>query len=351
MECFRIDESGYTGYDLLNSDQRFQGAAAIAIDNADARRLIKMYFPKLQSVELKYRSISRRHTYHAPLRELHQHLLADYKCVTSVCDKGYLLALMFLDYAVEPFYFERGFNFYEDGQNYAMASLLYRAGPALLGENELATLFSVFQRTVKIKTPQSLRDLVAAARRTRWHKLPEVLGPLAQYAAPECLDAIVTPGVDTDAIPVVLQSLICRMEAIASGPYCVEHDESKNLLAYHDYFLRLIEHEEEVEFRTTQETTIRFPLQLTDVKYVNSKLHPAIQLADLLIGIAIDAANHLAGFRSGGLDPEQVFSLYKDQQLLCLAPDLNFEAQRRFRKGSQSSKLIDYFANNFSRTT
>lgn len=28
MECFRIDEGGYTGFDLLNLDQRFQGAAA-----------------------------------------------------------------------------------------------------------------------------------------------------------------------------------------------------------------------------------------------------------------------------------------------------------------------------------
>ena len=349
MECFRIDESGYTGYDLLNSHQRFQGAAAIAIDNADARRLIIEHFPRLQAVELKYRSISRRSSYQAPLRELHQLLLTDYRCVTSVCDKGYLLALMFLDYAVEPFYFERGVNFYEDGQNYAMASLLYRAGPTLLGENELATLFSVFQRAVKTKTRKSLRDLVSAARRTRWHQMPEVLGPLAQYAAPECLNAIATPGVDTDAIPVVLQSLICRMDAIANGPYRVEYDESKNLLVYHDYFLRLIEHEEKVTFRTTRETTFQFPLKLTEVRYVNSKMNPVVQLADLLIGVAIDTANHLAGFRSGGLDAEQVFSLYQDQQLICLAPDLDFEAQRRFRERSQSSEMIDYFAKNFVR--
>ncbi|MDX7677582.1 hypothetical protein SJT37_18855 [Aeromonas caviae] len=45
MECFRIDESGYTGFDLLNLEQRFQGAAAIAItitiDDHQARRLIQ----------------------------------------------------------------------------------------------------------------------------------------------------------------------------------------------------------------------------------------------------------------------------------------------------------------------
>lgn len=31
MECFHIDESGYTGFDLLNPAQRFQGAAAVSI--------------------------------------------------------------------------------------------------------------------------------------------------------------------------------------------------------------------------------------------------------------------------------------------------------------------------------
>jgi len=79
---------------------------------------------------------------------------------------------------------------------------------------------------------------VAAARATRWRELPEALGPLAQYAAPECLSAIATPGVNTDAALVVLQSLISRMEVIADGVYLVEHDQSKNLLTYHELLQR-----------------------------------------------------------------------------------------------------------------
>lgn len=50
MECFRIDESGYTGFDLLNRDQRFQGAAAIAIEDGEAARLIKEFFPDRRQV-------------------------------------------------------------------------------------------------------------------------------------------------------------------------------------------------------------------------------------------------------------------------------------------------------------
>lgn len=134
IECFRIDESGYTGFDLLNPDQRFQGASAIAISDEDAARLIKAHFPRLQASELKYRSLSRRSGNHKPLLALQQDVLTLYKAVTYVCDKRFLLVLMFADYAVEPFYYERGIDFYKDGQNYALASLLAMAGPTILSE-------------------------------------------------------------------------------------------------------------------------------------------------------------------------------------------------------------------------
>jgi len=50
MDCYPIDESGYTGFDLLNHDQRFKGVAAIAIENDDAERLIKEHFPWLKAL-------------------------------------------------------------------------------------------------------------------------------------------------------------------------------------------------------------------------------------------------------------------------------------------------------------
>jgi len=347
MECFRIDESGYTGYDLLNADQRFQGAAAIAISDEDAARLIREHFPNLRAAELKYRALSRRPANHPRLLSIQRDLLANYKCVTYVCDKRYLLILMFVDYAVEPFYYERGINFYADGQNYAMASLLSVVGPALLGQPEFDGLLATFQRAVKEKTQASLDALVLAARAAKWRAFPEALGPLAQFAAPECMDAIANPGVDTDAALVVLQSLISRMEVMADGPYRVEHDQSKNLLTYHDLLQRFINHDQDIEFRQTEITNIKFPLKLTEVTQVDSKTSPAVQLADVMIGAAIEAGNNLAGVRAGGLDPEDVLSLYADNQFIHLIPSIDFQEQKQFRKGTQAAEIIDYFADNF----
>ena len=140
MERFSIDESGYTGRDLLNPDQRFQGATAISVTEEMAAHLIEQHFPRLQASELKYRSLARRPANRGRLISLQRDILSQCKRVTYICDKRFLLILMFLDYTAEPFYYERGLNFYENGQNYSLASLLYHVGPTLLGGAEFNTL-------------------------------------------------------------------------------------------------------------------------------------------------------------------------------------------------------------------
>ncbi len=250
--------------------------------------------------------------------------------------------------AVEPFYYRRGIDFYGDGQNHAMASLLHTVGPTLLGASKFDALLAAFQSAMKEKSSKSLKALVSATRRLQWSELPEVLGPLAQ-AAPECLSAIATHGVTTDAAMVVLQSLISRMEVMADGPYRVEHDQSKNLLTYRDLLQRFIGHQEQVEFRQSSIATIKFPLKLSAVAQVDSKSSPAVQIADVMIGAAIEAANGLSGLRTPSLEPTSVLSLYADEQLIHLLPSVDFDKQKRFRQGTQAAAMIDYFAANFHR--
>ncbi|WP_307090559.1 hypothetical protein [Sphingomonas faeni] len=257
---------------------------------------------------------------------------------------------MFLDYAAEPYYYERGVNFYENGRNFTLGSILFQAGPSLLGDGLFDQLIAAFQRAMKEKTPEALGDLVGAARRTNWRELPEALGPIAN-AAPECLATIATPGVTTDAAMVVLQGLIGRMEMMSDGPYRVEHDQSKNLETYHGLIQKLIAHDAKVEFRSSEIATLKFPLKLTGVVQVNSVASPAVQLADVLVGATLEMANTLAHLRKGGLDPERGTPLYREDQIIYLAPSMDVTEQRRFRAGSQGGEMIDYFSANFGTHT
>ncbi|MDD5328774.1 MAG: hypothetical protein PHX38_02135 [Sulfuricella sp.] len=89
MDCFHIDESGYTGFDLLNAEQRFQGATAVAISDEEVARLIQAYFPNPQAPELKYHALARRPGYRQPLLDLQRAVLSQRRCVTYVCDKRF----------------------------------------------------------------------------------------------------------------------------------------------------------------------------------------------------------------------------------------------------------------------
>lgn len=347
MACVRIDESGYTGADLMNPDQRFQGACAVRIGNYEAAQLIREHFPKLQAPELKYSSLSRRPNYQKALLALQASVLQQHRCVTYVCDKRFLLTMMLLSYVVEPYYYQRGFDFYQDGQHYAMGSLLYRAGPALLGDGALEAILTAFQRAAKEKSRVAIVAFVQAVRAARWQELPECLGPLAA-GEPECLAAIADPGVTTDAAFVVLQALITQLEAHANGPYAIEHDRSKNLLAYHRLLQRMIGHTAEAEFRHSDIATLRFPLQLTSVTQVDSKDSPAVQVADVLVGAALEAANGLAKLREPLFDPQDVLGLYRENQFIHLIPSLDFAAERKARHGAQGGAMIDYFARHFA---
>lgn len=251
-----------------------------------------------------------------------------------------------MDYAVEPFYYACGVDFYKDGNAHSLASLFYRVGSVLLGEGAFDRILAAFQHAVKQKSIRANTELIEAVRASRWQELPEALGPLAN-ADSDCLDAVCVQGVSTDAAPVILQALITRMEVQSSGPYMARHDRSDNVATYHQALLRYINHDKAATFKNSEITSLTFPLKLRRVEQVDSKQSPAIQIADVMVGAAVESANTLTGQRQGALSPQQVLSLYRDEQLIHYLPSLDFAEQKRFREGAQSSEMIEYFAKHF----
>lgn len=145
-----MDESGYTGYDLLQKSQPWQGATAVMISQDDAASLIREHFPKLQAPELKYNSLKRRPVNQKLLYNLQRDILKNFPSVTCVANKRFMLILMFIDYAVEPFYYDLGINLYEDGGNLSMASLAYYLGPGYF-DRGFDTILQAFQSAMREK--------------------------------------------------------------------------------------------------------------------------------------------------------------------------------------------------------
>jgi hypothetical protein len=345
MKFVYIDESGYTGGDLLNQEQPFQAASAIYISEVDAEELIKEHFPRIQSDELKYKNLSRKKGYRDKLLALQKNILTNFDCVTYICDKKFVLILHFLDYAVEPFYHARGFDFYKDGSNYALASLLYYTGDVLLGSDKFTEIIKAFQYAIKSKTDSSISTLISKVRSSNWEELPECFGPLAQRDI-SCIKAIKCENVSSDAAFIVLQSLISRLEMMINTEYSIKHDKSKNLEQYDIALSKMMKHEDNVSFKETSITTLKFPLKVTGMEQVESKDYFGVQLADVLAGGIIDSSKAITGVKINEYN-KKIVDLYKDNQLIHLLPSLDFNEQKQFRKNTEAGDLINYFSKNF----
>lgn len=346
MNFVFIDESGYTGADLLNQDQPFQAASALYLSDSDARGLIEKHFPKIKSGELKYRDLARRKANWNALYRLQSDLLNNHECISYICDKRFLLILHFVDYAVEPFYYDQGINLYEDGGNYSLASLLYYTADTLLKGDNFRDILYLFQHAIKSKSEVSVVALIEKVKASPWQELSEAFGPLAHESS-SCKEAIMHKDVSTDGAYVVLLSLISRLEALLNQSYEIIHDRSKNLEQYDITLNKMINHNYEVSFKETELTTLKFPLKLRNVSQIDSKDSPGVQLADVLVGGIIDSSKAITGKKINDYN-QHIVDLYKDNQLIHLLPSIDFEEQKRFRKGTQGSEAIEYFSRHFS---
>ena len=344
MTTFYIDESGYTGFDLLNKDQPFQGASSLRIDEKSAKSLVDEYFPKRQGLELKHKKLSKRKSNWNRLIEIQRIILQDHMGFTYICDKKYLLILMFLDTCVEPFFYDQGVNFYEDGQNYSLASLLYYTAPTFWGKENYETLLFLFQRALKTKLDVNINVLIEKARSLKGRELSENLLPLAiEYN--DCIREIKNPQTNTDAAFIVLLSLISHIEKYVNCEYTIVHDTSKNLSIYNEMIKKFINIDDDVSFKQTAETQLSFPLKLSAVRQEDSKSSYGVQLADLLIGGIVEHGMALQGLVEKNEYNQAVIGLYHESNILHLLPSLDFENMKKFRTGTESFEAIDFIAN------
>ena len=98
-----VDESGYTGADLLNADQTFQVVAAVRLSEERAAAIVAESLNDVQAPELKLTSsLARRSRYRKPLLEALYAVAGDHGAVGYVFCKRYALWLQLLNDCVEP---------------------------------------------------------------------------------------------------------------------------------------------------------------------------------------------------------------------------------------------------------
>lgn len=159
-----FDESGFTGYNLLDPQQPVFSIASVDISEDRAEEILGASFPRYQGAEFHFTNIWRS-GHRQGLRQFcnHLHEVAD-RSFCYATDKRFAVLTKIMDFLVEPAITDAGYDFYDDGfcwkySNYVHYGLTQFAPPELLD-----CLLKFYQEFSRTPNQQSLALLQARLR-------------------------------------------------------------------------------------------------------------------------------------------------------------------------------------------
>lgn len=302
-----LDESGFTGEDLYNADQRFFTLASTIIDNDEARDLLGRCFPSYQAAEYKFANIWRRETSRRGLITLAGELpsIAD-RIFLWIMDKRFCLLTKMFDYLVEPAVYDSGHDWYAEGwglrfMNTAHRDLLRHGSEALY--NETVRLWDKFARNPSEAT---LDALEAHLRRTELATQPPLssMFNLARRAVPgfRASNPKLEEFTESNEIQVTsVFSTLTWWRQQRPEDLALVHDESSAFLKQKDLWTTMLREDFEAPpFPIANGTEVELPLRVRSTTAVRSQDSHAVQLCDVLAGLGAKAGPGLIG---GEKDP------------------------------------------------
>jgi hypothetical protein len=159
-----FDESGFTGYNLLDPAQPIFAIASAEISEGHAEEILQASFPRYRGTEFKFSNIWSSKNRTGLLRFAGQlEGLADLAFI-YVAHKRFAVLTKIVDFLIEPYITDAGFDFYADGfcwkyANYIHFGMTQFAEPTLLG-----ALLSHYQSFSRNPTTENLDALQARLR-------------------------------------------------------------------------------------------------------------------------------------------------------------------------------------------
>ena len=189
-----LDESGYTGQDLLNSEQPIFLGASTNLPDDVAASLVRECFPNVRARELKHSQLCKRERGQDQIvRLLRSIRQRPGDLAVSVAHKEFVLVGLLIDFWVEPALHADGINLYERGANIGLCNLTYLTLKSLLPADDCNRLFLRAQRMLRNKSIEAYEAFGHSLRAAQRHSEPlnEILDyiVLSDRSGPRNLDS------------------------------------------------------------------------------------------------------------------------------------------------------------------
>jgi len=280
-----VDESGYTGPNLLDSAQPVIAVASFRCDDATCEDYKRRIFGGSASSELKYSSLSKtvggRKKVISFLKELAE---APGLVKVAMAHKKYAVIGKMVDLIIEPAMRMDGMDLYDRGGNLALTNVMF----ALLGQGSHDRLLGLFQNMILTLDPVDLHDFSSELfeRQFENDELNSFIDLFRASLAKLGSSVLIDPSRTLDlafTLNFTLASLWRRDIREEDGIRFV-HDVSSimefNKAIWNAAVDRTIP-KQEIGYDTR---THKFPVAVTETVSVDSKSSIGVQLADVISG-------------------------------------------------------------------
>lgn len=290
MKTIYFDESGFTGYNLLDENQPIFSIASSMINPEKAKEILERSFPQYHGKEFKFSNIwgSRNQRGLLEFSNLIEPHLDDL-FVTSD-NKRFVVLLKMIDFLIEPTYYESGLDFYKNRfahkySNTVYAILLHRTDDTLY--RDLTDQYLLFSRNASNETlgifKRELIRMKSYASQLQTEVIDQFLVGVENFGLFNLFDNFKkTNELQTST----MISIIVYWRSKCKGEFNVICDNSSNFLRNLEMWKGITKNDNQTQIHSLGDGThIELPLKVVNTTAVDSKDNYGVQLCDILAGL------------------------------------------------------------------
>jgi len=288
MPTIFLDESGFTGQDLLNSEQPVFTIATLNYPETTCQQLKANFFNNVRSVELKHSSLRKSPRQQRMVLAFLKELSRNNESVKiSLVHKRYALTAKLVDLVVEPAAREDGINLYEDGAAPAFANLLYYVLPTIGGEDFYEDLLQRFQNMLRALDRESYNRFFQPLFEEKYPaEIDQLLGAFRACHLNIGYDLLIDLA-STSPLDVGLTStlgLMMKWRAQLSDHITLIHDDSSRMANDEHIWKALVDPNVPAFVFGDDQHRWVFPNVIEETLLESSRDWNGLQLADVLAG-------------------------------------------------------------------
>lgn len=287
-----FDESGFTGYNLLDPNQAVFTIASADLTNEEAAALLSEVFPRYQGAEYKFANIwgSRRHR--SRLVEFGKACVAlGGRAFVTRTDKRFAVLTKIVDFLIEPNAHAAGYDFYADGfcwkyANYIHYGLTQFSRPAFY--NALVEAYQEFSRQPSKQTLSRLQTRLSIMAAS----CEDIVRPFVEQMADGAMmfenyiDADNFTGSDELHVTTMVTT-VCWWRQRFSEDFAVVHDESAHFFRHRELWEMMTRSDGPVQLhRGGDGSDVEYPLRVASTSAIPSEQSAAVQFCDILAGLS-----------------------------------------------------------------